>query len=119
MYKIPLNLDLTKIVGCVATQILVGQFDIQFSFGEVRFVVQSRIDLVRDDQIIGSWREGRWPDSQFYEVMNTNVLGYKIPTEREVVIYLSNEISMHLHDDSDQFECIRIAIEGEKSEWVI
>jgi hypothetical protein len=41
MYRIPLDLDLSSAVGQFTTQIAVGQFDLHFSFGRIRFTVFS------------------------------------------------------------------------------
>lgn len=119
MYRIPHGLDLSKVIGQSTTQVRVGQFDIQFSFGDVHFAVQSDIDLVRNGETIGSWREGAWPPPQFFEIMNVDVSGYEIPNDRAIVIRLENGIEIHLHDDSDQFECMQITINGEPNQWII
>jgi hypothetical protein len=119
MYRIPSDLNLSKVIGQTTTQILVGQFDIQFSFGEVHFAVQSGIDLVRNGETIGGWQEGEWPSPQFFEVMNVNVTKYEIPNDRTIIVYLENGVEIHLNDDSDQFECMQISIKGAPSQWII
>ncbi len=119
MYRIPQDLDLSKIVGQSTTQVLVGQFDIQFSFGDVHFAVQSNIDLIRDGETIGGWREGLWPSSQFFEMLNVDVTEYEIPNDRAIIIRLRNDMEIHLHDNSDQFECMQITIKGEADQWII
>ena len=57
MYRIPENLDLSPVVGEFTTQVRVGQFDLQFTFGPVHFAVQSRVNLFRDGEIV-AYREG-------------------------------------------------------------
>jgi hypothetical protein len=59
MYRIPNDLDLSNVVGQFTTQICVGQFDLQFSFGKVNIAVQSQVDLVQNGKVIGSWDEGK------------------------------------------------------------
>ena len=41
MYGIPKELDLSPVLGEFTTQVRVGQFDLQFTFGSVSFAVQS------------------------------------------------------------------------------
>lgn len=119
MYRIPNNLDLSKVVGEFTTQIRVGQFDLQFTFGLVSFAVQSRVSLIRNGEVIGRWQEGKWPDPQFFEIMNVNVVKCEIPNDRLIILHFKNGIEMHLRDDSDQYECMQISIEGNPSQWII
>ena len=119
MYRVPNDLDLSKIIGEFTTQVRVGQFDLQFSFGEVNFAVQSEVSLIRNGELIGSWDEGRWPDPQFFEIMNVNVVKYEIPNDQLIVLHFENGIELHLKDDSDHYECMQIWIEGEPGQWII
>ena len=119
MYRIPSDLDLSEIVGESTTQICVGQFDLQFTFGPVSFAIMSQVNLKREGELIGIWEEKKWPDAAFYEVMNVNVSKYEIPNDRQIIIYLENGIEIHLSDDSDQYECMLIQIEGDPTLWVI
>ncbi|MFN8702532.1 MAG: hypothetical protein ACK5X0_10445 [Rhodospirillales bacterium] len=119
MYRIPSDLNLSKVIGQFTTQLCVGQFDIQFSFGEVHFAVQSSIELVRNGEIIGGWHQGEWPTTQFYEIMNAKVARCEIPNERTIVVYLDNSIEIHLRDDSDEFECIQISFKGDQNQCII
>jgi len=119
MYRVPLDLDLSKIVGEFATQLRVGQFDLQFTFGAVNFAIQSPVTLSRDGEVVGSWNEGRWPDATFYDVMNSSVTRWQIPDDRRIVIHLENGLTINLTDDSDQYECMHISFEGEPGVEII
>ncbi|WP_040307406.1 hypothetical protein [Agarivorans albus] len=119
MYRIPQELDLSKMVGQVTTQIRVGQFDLHFSFGDVNFAIQSPVELVRNGEVVGNWREGEWPSPEFFEVMNVEVTEYKVPNNRTIVISLAGGLEIYLSDNSDQFECMQISFEGESGAWVI
>jgi hypothetical protein len=112
MYRVPLELDLSAIVGQSTTQVRVGQFDVQLTFGPVSFAVQSPIKLIRNGKVIGTWEEGRWPDSGFYETMNAKVSKWQIPDDRRIVICLENDLEIHLTDDSDRYECMQISVQG-------
>jgi hypothetical protein len=101
------------------TQVRVGQFDLQFSFGRVNFAVQSPVSLFRDGKLIAHWDEGRWPDPGFYEIMNTAVHRCDIVNDRLIVFEFENGIAMHLEDSSDQYECIQISFEGSPSQVII
>ncbi len=91
----------------------------QFSFGHVHFAIQSDIDLIRNDEIIATWREGEWPSPEFYQIMNIDVTKYEIPNDRQIIIYLENQIEIHLHDNVDQYECMQISIDGVAGQWII
>jgi hypothetical protein len=119
MYRIPKELDLSPVVGEFITQIRVGQFDIQFTFGDVSFSIRSFVNLFRGGELIGHWKEGKWPDAAFYDVMNTEVTRCDKMTDRLIVIAFANGIEMHLVDDSDQYECMEISFKGSSTFWVI
>ncbi|WP_417362485.1 hypothetical protein [Gallaecimonas pentaromativorans] len=118
MYGIPKKLNLDVVTGSECTQIRVGQFDIQFTFGEVNFAVQSKIILFKNEVEVGFWEEGKWPDSVFYEIMNVPVESVRIHGARTIVITLEDGLSIHLCDSSEQFETLKISI-GENDPWII
>jgi hypothetical protein len=117
MYRIPSNLDLSPVVGEFTTQVRVGQFDLQFTFGAVNFVAQSPVQLLRDKKIVAEWDEGRWPDPGFFDIMNTAVCRCEIVDDRHIEIVFENGLTMRLVDDSDQYECLVVTIDGHL--WVI
>ena len=117
MYRIPLDLDLSGIVGEVTTQVSVGQFDLQFDFGPVHFNLTSCVKLLREGRVVAEWVEGRWPGPEFFDVMNARVVRWQIPDERRIVIELENGLTMQLEDDSDQYETMVITMDG--GSWVI
>ena len=119
MYRVPLDLDLSKIVGEFATQVRVGQFDLQFTFGPVNFAIHSQVTLSRNGELVGNWKEGQWPDATFYDVLNSSVIRWEIPDDRRIVIHLENGLAIHLNDDSDQYECMQISFEGEPGVAII
>ena len=119
MYRVPLDLDLSKLVGEFTTQVRVGQFDIQFTFGPVNFAIQSPVQLIKDGQVVGRWEKGRWPEPGFFEVMNSAVSRWKIPDDKTIIIYLENGIELHLQDSSDQYESMQISVEGNPVQVII
>ena len=118
MYGIPKDLNLDVMVGSECTQVRVGQFDVQFSFGEIDFNVQSKISLCKHGTEIGVWEEGKWPDDAFYKIINVPVESVQIQNSKIIVISLEKGISIHLSDDSEQFETMKITIRGEDP-WII
>ncbi|MBU2865133.1 hypothetical protein KO489_14840 [Reinekea forsetii] len=118
MYGIPKELNLEVLVGSECTQIRVGQYDIQFSFGEVDFAIQSKISLFKNEVEIGVWEEGKWPDCSFYEIMNVPVESVRIQGKKTIIITLENGLSFYLCDSSEQFEKMQISIEG-GDPWII
>jgi hypothetical protein len=119
MYRIPDDLDLSSVVGQFTTQLRVGQFDLQFTFGSVNFSVQSPVNLFRDGKVMAHWEEGRWPDPGFYEIMNTDVKRCEVVNDRLIVLEFENGIQMHLEDSFDQYESMQINIDGDPTQWII
>jgi hypothetical protein len=117
MYRIPDDLDLARVVGEFTTQVRVGQFALQFTFGSVDFAVQSPVNLFRDGKLVARWEEGRWPDPGFYEIMNTEVKRCEIVNDALIMLEFDNGIVMHLEDSSDQYESMQITVNG--NTWII
>jgi hypothetical protein len=120
MYRIPEELDLSPVIGEFTTQIRVGQFDLQFTFGIVDFSITSPVTLFRDKKLIGRWAEGMWPDAAFYDVMNTEIVRWEKQSDRLIIFSFANGIEMHLMDDSDQYESMQIRFKGDdQPRWII
>ena len=117
MYRFPRHLDLSRALGEFTTQLGVGQFDLQFSLGDIRFAVQSQIDLFCAGELVGSWVPGRWPDPAFYEAMNVPVTRIEIINEQLLEIELESGLVLRMPDNSDQYESMQIII-GKNSEQV-
>nr|CAP48670.1 putative integron gene cassette protein [uncultured bacterium] len=105
--------------GEFTTQFRIGQYDFQFSIGDVNFSIESKIKLTKNDEKVALWEAGNWPGSEFYNVMNINVDSYNIPNDREIVIVFNNGYSMHIYDNSDQYESMSISIDGDDRIWII
>jgi len=118
MYGVPPELNLDVMVGSESTQIRVGQYDIQFAFGDIDFRVQSRIVLLKSGVEFGAWEEGKWPDDSFYEIMNTPVASVCTQSSKIILINLDNGISIKLCDDSEKIETMQIVIGGGEP-WII
>jgi hypothetical protein len=119
MYRIPKELDLSPVVGEFTTQVRVGQFDLQFTFGKVNFAVSSPVRLLRGGKQVAHWEEGKWPEPGFYEIMNTEVRKCEIVSDRLIVLQFDNGIEMHLEDNSDQYESMQITFAGSPSPVII
>ena len=119
MYRIPNELDLSPVVGTFTTQVRVGQFDLQFTFGPVSFNVQSPVNLFRDGKLFAHWEEGQWPDPGFYDIMNATVTRGEVVNDRLIVLEFDNGIGMQLEDNSDQYESMQIYFAGDPSPWII
>lgn len=119
MYRIPTDLDLSSLIGEFTTQIRVGQFDLQITFGPVNFAISSPVNLFRNEKVFAHWEEGRWPEPGFYDIMNVQIVRYDIPNDRLIALEFDNGIMMHLIDDSDQYECMAINFEGKSGPCII
>ena len=51
--------------------------------------------------------------------MNAEVIRCEIVNERLIIFEFDNGIEMHLEDNSDQYESMKISFEGDPSLWVI
>lgn len=118
MYRIPPDLDLSPVTSQFTTQVHVGQFDLQFTFGTVHFAIQSPVNLFRDGKLFAHWEEGQWPEPGFYEIINSNVRRCEVVNERLIAIEFENGIVMHLEDSSDEFESMQIYFDGDVDGWV-
>ena len=118
MYRIPAEIDLSPVVGEFTTQIAIGQFDLQFSFGRIRFAVWSPVNLFRDGERVGYWEPGQWPDAAFYDIMNAKVQKCDVVGDQLIVFEFENGLAMHLEDSSDQYESMEIRTD-ESSYWII
>lgn len=120
MYRIPKELDLSTVVGEFTTQVRVGQFDLQFTFGDADFVIQSLVNLFRGGALVAHWEAGKWPDPGFYQIMNTEVTQCEVVNDGLIVFEFANGIEMHLEDSSDQYESMQISFKGNPSQlWII
>src|SRR5688572_19773512 len=119
MFRIPLDLDLSKAVGQFTTQICVGQFDLQFEIGEIHFAIWSPVRLVQQGAEVGSWAPDEWPHASFLEIFNIPIERYQIPNDRLIILHFQNGIEMHLGDPSDQYESMAISIPGSAGPWII
>lgn len=119
MYRIPNELDLSATIGQFTTQFCVGAFDVQFDLGDVHFAVQSEIRLYINNILIGHWQPGSWPTPEFRELFNVDVVEAVTVSDTEIKITFENSTSLHLYDNSDQYESMQISIKGEDQLWII
>ncbi len=119
MYRIPKDLDLSAVVGQFTTQVWVGQFDLQFTFGDADFAIETPVNLFRAGELVAHWEQGKWPDPEFYAIMNTQVTRCEVIGDRSIVFEFGNGIAMHLEDSPDQYESMQIRLKGRPSPWII
>lgn len=119
MFRIPPDLDLSPVVGQATTQVGVGQFDLQLTFGRVNFGVESPVNLYRGGDLVARWEPGRWPEPAFYEIMNSEVRRCEIVNDRLIVLDFENGIAMHLEDSYGHYESMQISFKGEQRQWII
>lgn len=116
MYGVPDDLDLSAVVGEFTTQIRVGQFDLQFTFGTVAFAVSSPVSVLEDGKVVAQWSEGRWPDAGFFDVMNSAVQRCSSDS-KEIILELENGLSLKLVDDSERYESMTITVGDDL--WIV
>ena len=119
MYKIPKDISLNNIVGECISQINVGVWDLQFCIGKVHFSIESNIVIKFNGDEIGAWFPGEWPNKCFRDIINVNAIGFEILDDAEVIIKFDNDYTIHLYDDSEQFESMQIVDNILKKTWII
>ena len=110
MYGIPSDLNYASMIGEFTTQVGVGQFDIQFTIGDFRFIIQSPIHLFKDGIPVGGWDGASWPDTAFYDLMNVAVASVDLPNDKTMRISFENGLVAELADDSDKYETMQIVV---------
>lgn len=110
MYGFPSDLDFHSLVGQFTTQICVGPYDLQFSLGDMRFIVTSPILLCRHGVEVGRWVGAGWPDASFYDVMNVAVVAVAMPDNRTLRLTFENGVEAILADVSDLHESMQIVV---------
>ena len=112
MYGFPADLDLSPALGQETTQLCVGPYDLQFSFGNVSFSIQSRVELLRDETVTAIWEAGQWPGPSFYQMFNTPVVGFTVLDKYRLRVRLGNGYELQLTDTSEQYESMQIYVGG-------
>ena len=110
MYGIPSDLNYASMIGEFTTQICVGPLDLQFTLGDFRFIVQSPIEIFKDEIRIGGWDGASWPDAAFYDLMNVAVAGVDLLDDKTMRISFENGLIAELTDDSDRYESMQIIV---------
>jgi hypothetical protein len=119
MYGFSSDLNLAAVVGQEITQFCVGPYDLQFSFGKVRFAVQSQMELKRDGSLIAAWQGGEWPGAGFYEAFCVPAVSAHLMDERRLCITLENGLELHILDNSEQYESLLIFMPDEPGPRVV
>ncbi|QNP40180.1 hypothetical protein [Lysobacter solisilvae (ex Woo and Kim 2020)] len=112
MYGFPADLDLSPALGQETTQLCVGPYDLQFSFGTVAFAIQSKVEIWRGGDPAGIWEAGGWPDPAFYQVLNTALLAFAVLDPKRLSLRLANGLELLLLDTSEQYESMQIYVGG-------
>ena len=110
MYGIPSDLNYASMIGEFTTQVCVGQFDLQLTLGDFRFIIQSSVDIFKDGIRVGGWDGASWPDAVFYDLMNVAVTGVDLTNDKTMHISFENGLVAQLIDDSDKYESMQIIV---------
>lgn len=119
MYGFASDLDLSPALGQEATQLCVGSHDLQFSFGTVAFSVQSKVEIWRDDQLVGSWEAGGWPDPVFRQMLDSALQAFSVLDPQRLSLRLANGLELRLLDTSEQYESMQIHAGGPDGAHII
>jgi len=119
MYGFPADLDLSTAIGKETTQLRVGAYDLQFSFGPVSFAIQSKVEIFRDETVLGTWEAGQWPEAIFYQMFNVPLVSFSVLDKERLKLHLGNGLAVVLTDNSEQYESMQIYIEGLPGAFII
>jgi hypothetical protein len=119
MYGFPSDLNLAAVIGQETTQFCVGPYDLQFSFGYVSFVVQSRVELCREGKVVATWQAGGWPAEAFYQVFSTPVVSVRVVDSRRLCIALEGGLELHVLDTSEQYESAQIYLSDAERRYIV
>jgi hypothetical protein len=119
MHGIPLDLDLTAIVGGFLTQICLGKYDVQFKFTNttdaeyVAIHCQCRVVVLVGDTVISEWDDNyQWTSTAFMNILNLDVISYSVPDKTLLEIKFQDDYILKLYDDSEQYESMQIYEKG-------
>ena len=119
MYGFPADLDLSPAIGHETTQVCVGPYDLQFSFGPVAFAVQSRVELLHGDVAVAIWESGRWPEPAFYQMFNTPIIEFAVVDRKRLRLRLENGYDLQLTDTSERHESMQIYVNGLDDVYIV
>ena len=115
MRGIPRDLDLPGLVGSNLHMVSLGKFDVTFQWNcGLHIQATGSVFVSKGGEVIARWREGDgWDDLRYQQVLNGNVSGFEVLSEQELVIRFEGGNEIHLFDDSDQYESLKIwPVEG-------
>ena len=110
MYRFPMDLDLSSMVGVSLQQICIGSSDVQFGFSQgIRITLESRATFLRGGKLATNWdHEKGWSGCDFQQLLNKSVIGYSVVDERLLEITFSDDWVVQFFDDSDGLESLQI-----------
>lgn len=116
MYGVPLNLDLSNLVGNGLNLLGLGKYDVQFNFdgSGIKICVQGDISLLEKGELIATWNgEDNWSSLNFQKIINATVESFSVRNSKLIEIKFEQDIVLQLHDSSDQYETIIIHFGGD------
>jgi hypothetical protein len=121
MYRIPKDLNLENIIGRDLNLLGLGKHDIQLNFdgSGIKICVQGAIRLIEDGKVIATWTEHSWSSIDFQKILNATVESYAVPRENLLEIRFEDELTLQLHDDSDQYETMQIYFDDKTRTTII
>ena len=111
MYGFPKDLNLDGLIGHYLAQLYLSPGSVELIHDcDIRicavccplFVFENKILICKWDDYC------RWTNADFQKLLSLNVTGWKIIADRTLEIQYENGFSLHLVDDSDQYESVHI-----------
>jgi hypothetical protein len=121
MHGVPADLPIQAFVGHEANQICLGRFQIQLHFSGVGSIqMEGRWEL-RDAKggLVDAAEEHTDRDSyHLHRILDVAVAAVKIDPPRSFTLQFSNDLSLTVFDDSEQYESFSIHLDGRGSIYV-
>ena len=117
MYGFPKDLNLDGLLGHYLTQLNLGSGSVEFIHDcRIKISATGPVSVFENGNLICEWDDYcRWTNADFQKLLSLNVTGWKIIADRTLELQYENGFSLHLVDDSDQYESVYIYFSNELS----
>ena len=121
MHGVPPDLPLARFVGHECNQVALGQFQIQFHFaGTGSIFAESRWEVrsPSGELVDAACEHGKRDCYRIHEIIDVPVVSYAIDSPLSFTLFFKSGHALIVFDDSDQFECFSVNLEGDGSIYI-
>ncbi len=121
MYGVPDNLPLSELVGQECIQILLGEFQISFSFTDGSYInvegkweLSNQNDVLVDESISHDLREKYC----VHQIIGQKVCSFLINEPTSFTLHFENHLALKIYDNSEQYESFALHTSSGYSTYV-